>query len=189
MEQPVYATIGSGVVNTAFTVVSVSFGVPPGSLQGRWEKGPFLQAGEVLMVHVHLTAVRGGASWAQDPAPHRAGRHGWMCHSHDHRPHAAGECWGGWKEEEEVEEGWLERRKDLFLLEAMAECSVPVVTSLLSSQNCSFHLLALLPAPAEVSRDRVPFTAPTFSLSLGLGQNALDVLPQHCGHLWVCGLL
>lgn len=25
VEQPVYATIGSGVVNTAFTVVSVSF--------------------------------------------------------------------------------------------------------------------------------------------------------------------
>lgn len=34
-----------------------------------------------------------------------------------------------------------------------------------------------------------PFTEPTFSLSLGLGPNALDVLPQHCGHLWVRGLL
>lgn len=32
-------------------------------------------------------------------------------------------------------------------------------------------------------------TAPTFSLSLGLGPNALDVLPQHRGHLWVRGLL
>lgn len=39
---------------------------------------------------VHPTAVRGGASWTQDPAPHWAGRDGWMCYSHDHRPHTAG---------------------------------------------------------------------------------------------------
>lgn len=187
MEQPVYATIGSGVVNTAFTVVSVSFGAPQGLSREGGRRGSFLQAGEVLTGHVHPTAVRGGASWAQDPAPHRAGRDGWMCHSHDHRPHAAGECWGGW-EEEEVEEGWLEWRNDLFLLEVMAEHSVPIVASLLSSQNSNFQLMAPLPAPAEVSRCHAPFTALT-SLSLGLGPNALDVLPQHCGHLWVCGLL
>lgn len=83
------------------------------------------------MDDVHPTALRGGESRTQDPAPHWAGRDGWMCHSYDHRPHAAGECWGGW-EEEEVE-GWLGRRKGLFFLEVMAEHSVSIVTSVLSS--------------------------------------------------------
>lgn len=41
MQQPVYATIGSGIVNTAFTVVSVSLrqGPPPVSCQGPAQGG------------------------------------------------------------------------------------------------------------------------------------------------------
>lgn len=97
---------------------------------GKGGGGAFPAGWEVLMDLVPPTALRGGESRPQDPAPHWAGRDGWVCHSHDHRPHAAGECWGGWEEEEE---GWLGRRKDLFLLEVMAEHSVPIVTSLLSS--------------------------------------------------------
>lgn len=40
MQQPVYATIGSGIVNTAFTVVSVSpaFGQQPGSRSGHHDR-------------------------------------------------------------------------------------------------------------------------------------------------------
>jgi len=74
----------------------------------------------------HPTALRGGASRAQDPPPHRPGGDGGLRGAHDHCPDAAGE-WGelrgrvGWGEvlcdapccgglEEEV--AWLERRKD-----------------------------------------------------------------------------
>lgn len=40
VQQPVYATIGSGIVNTAFTVVSVSlaFGRQPGSSSGHQDR-------------------------------------------------------------------------------------------------------------------------------------------------------
>lgn len=52
--------------------------------------------GEAL-THSVPTAVCGGASRPADPAPHRPGRHGWLCGAHDHRAGAAGElpCSGG----------------------------------------------------------------------------------------------
>lgn len=46
--------------------------------------------GEAL-THPVPTAVCGGASRPADPAPHRPGRHGWLCGAHDHRTGAAGE--------------------------------------------------------------------------------------------------
>lgn len=56
VQQPVYATIGSGIVNTAFTVVSVSlaFGQQPGSIQFRAEgqKGSLLWEPGLMSVNL-----------------------------------------------------------------------------------------------------------------------------------------
>lgn len=50
----------------------------------------------------HPTALRGGASWTQDPSPHRPGGDGGVCSAHDHCSDAAGEWWGlgvgGWED-------------------------------------------------------------------------------------------
>lgn len=50
------------------------------------------------------TAVRRGASWTTDPAPHWPGWHGRLCCAHDHRPGLAGE-WLPWKAWHKVEWG------------------------------------------------------------------------------------
>lgn len=79
-------------------------------------------AGDVLTAAcLHPTALRGGASRAQDPAPHRPGGDGGVRGAHDHRPDAAGERWdlGGLGGPCGLplaalrgQEGWLETRKD-----------------------------------------------------------------------------
>lgn len=84
VKQPIYATIGAGVVNTVFTIVSVS------------DTYAFLSspARVVMFIQQHITlshipcpaALPGGEGWEKDSSPAGTGWNGSQRSGHDHRP-------------------------------------------------------------------------------------------------------
>lgn len=85
--QPIYATIGAGVVNTVFTVVSVSGWSVPLPLMSHWMK--FNQT-----THLFSSvspALPGGEGGAKDLAPDWPGWNGRQRPDHDHLAVVGGE--------------------------------------------------------------------------------------------------
>lgn len=76
VKQPIYATIGAGVVNTVFTVVSVG--------------NPGVPLAPHVNLHAHhclsAAALPGGEGWEEDSAPAGAGRDGGQRSGHDGQP-------------------------------------------------------------------------------------------------------
>lgn len=84
VSEPIYATIGAGVVNTVFTVVSVSVWV--NLVQVKY----YVEC-QLIIVFLWTPALPGWTGGTQDVAPDWTGWNGHLRPDHDHLPVLSGE--------------------------------------------------------------------------------------------------